>query len=111
MLTIYHNPRCSKSRETLELIKNSGKPHEVVLYLENPPAKELLLKALDKLGQAALLRTGEADYKEHFKGKDLNNVQLADLLIQHPKVIERPLVVAGEKMVMGRPPQNVQELL
>lgn len=114
MWTIYHNPRCSKSRQTLQLLQDNGVEPEVVLYLETPPTKEILAELLQKLGISAreLLRTGEDAYKAlQLKDKSLSDEQLIDAMVQHPKLIQRPIVVKGDRAVLGRPPENALELL
>lgn len=114
MLTIYHNPRCSKSRETLKLIEAAGQEPEVILYLDNPPTAGELSELLQKLGISArdLLRKGEEAYKQNdLKNPDLTDAQLIDFMVQFPKLIERPIVVKGTKAVLGRPPENVNSLL
>jgi arsenate reductase len=114
MWTIYHNPRCSKSRQTLQLLQEKGVEPEVVLYLETPPSRETLADLLQKLGIGVrdLLRSGEDTYKEQgLKDKNLSDEQLIDAMVQHPKLIQRPIVVKGDKAVLGRPPENVLELL
>ncbi|SHE89107.1 arsenate reductase [Microbulbifer donghaiensis] len=114
MWTIYHNPRCSKSRQTLQLLQDNGIEPEVVLYLENPPSRETLAELLQKLGIGArdLLRTGEDAYKElQLKDSSLGDEQLLDAMLQHPILIQRPIVVKGDRAVLGRPPENVLELL
>lgn len=112
-MLIYHNPRCSKSRQTLQLIEEKGVAPEVVLYLENIPTKSDLKSVLKKLNIPAekLIRKGEKDYKENFKGKDLSEDEWIDVMIKFPKLIERPIVIEGEKAVIGRPPENVLEIL
>jgi arsenate reductase (glutaredoxin) len=112
-LKIYHNPRCSKSRETLQLIEESGAQVEVVEYLNTIPSKEELTQLVAQLGirPEQLIRKGEDVYKEHFKGKDLSDAEWIDAMVRYPKLIERPIVVKGNKAVLGRPPQNVLELL
>ena len=114
MWTIYHNPRCSKSRQTLQLLQDNGIEPEVVLYLENPPSRETLGELLQKLGIGAreLMRTGEDAYKElQLKDKSLGDEQLLDAMVQHPILIQRPIVVNDDRAVLGRPPENVLELL
>lgn len=114
MWTIYHNPRCSKSRQTLQLLQDNQVEPEVVLYLETPPDKSTLKNLLQKLGISArdLLRKGEDDYKAlNLKDPALSNDQLIEAMISHPKLIERPIVVKGDNAVLGRPPENVLELL
>ena len=112
--TIYHNPRCSKSRQTLELIRGKGVEPEIVLYLEDVPAVEDIQDALQMLGMKPIdiIRKNEAEFKEHFAGADeLTDEQLIGLMRLYPKVIERPIVVNKGKAVIGRPPENVMEIL
>ena len=114
MWTIYHNPRCSKSRQTLQLLQEHGIEPEVVLYLETPPTNDTLSSLLHKLGIGArdLLRTGEDAYKQlQLKDSGLSDAQLIEAMVQHPKLIQRPIVVKGDRAVLGRPPENVLELL
>ena len=116
MLTIYHNPRCSKSRGTLKIIEDAGQSPEIVAYLDSPPSGERIVKIAGMIGVPvrALLRTGEADFKEATDLPDLDDdAALADWLSAHPRVIERPIVVdsANGRAVIGRPPENVEELL
>lgn len=113
MIKIYHNPRCSKSRQTLELLKAQGIDPEIELYLDNPPSAEKLTDLLVKLGIAAdqLVRKNEVYYKENIKGLELNEHQLIKAMIQNPKLIERPIVVAGERAALGRPPEAVLEII
>lgn len=112
-MKIYHNPRCSKSRQTLQLIKDANAEVEIVEYLNDIPTKEELKDILNKLNLNAvdILRKGEAAYKENFKGKELSNDEWIDAMIQYPKLIERPIVVKDNKAVLGRPPENVLDLL
>lgn len=112
-MKIYHNPRCAKSRETLQLIEAKGVEVEVIEYLKAPPSKnELkeLLKQLD-LSASAIIRKNESIFKENFKGKQLSEEEWIEAMIAHPKLIERPIVVKGNQAVLGRPPENVNELL
>lgn len=113
-LTLYHNPRCSKSRGALELLEARGLQPQVVRYLETPPSAAELRSLLGKLGISArdLLRTGEDDYKALNLGdSSLDEAQLIDAMVAHPKLIERPILIAGDKAVIGRPPEKVLELL
>jgi arsenate reductase len=113
-LMLYHNPRCSKSRSALELLQARGLAPEVVLYLETPPDAAQLRDVLSKLGIGArqLLRTGEDAYKQlNLADQGLSDEQLIAAMVDHPKLIERPILVAGDKAVIGRPPENVLELL
>lgn len=112
--TIYHNPRCSKSRQTLALLNENGIEPEVVLYLENVPSTGDLKNLLGKLGISArdLLRKGEADYKGMgLADESLSEAALMDAMVKAPKLIERPIVVSGDKAVLGRPPENVLDLI
>ncbi|MBL6445051.1 arsenate reductase (glutaredoxin) [Fulvivirga sp. 29W222] len=113
MLTIYHNPRCRKSRETLGIIESSGAMMEVVEYLKTPPTKGELKQIIEKLGikPEGLIRKGEAIYKEKYKGKSLTDDEWIEAMEGNPILIERPIVVKGDKAVIGRPPENVKELL
>lgn len=112
-MKIYHNPRCRKSRETLQLIEDKGATVEIVEYLKDIPSISELKEVLGKLNMKAseIVRKGEAIYKENFKGKDLSEEEWLKALVENPKLIERPIVVKGDKAVIGRPPENVEELL
>lgn len=113
-LRIYHNPRCSKSRQTLKLIEDAGVEVEVIRYLESPPSTRELSGLLKKLGMEPieLMRKGEAIYKElGLAPKELSKKEAIKLLHDHPILIERPIVVKGNQAVIGRPPENVLELI
>lgn len=113
-LTLYHNPRCSKSRGALELLEGRGLAPTVVRYLETPPDAATLQALLDKLGMTPrqLLRTGEDDYAHlNLADPSLSDAQLIEAMASHPKLIERPILVAGDKAVVGRPPEKVLEIL
>lgn len=115
-LKIYHNPRCSKSRQTLELIRSADIEPEIVLYLESAPTADEIVTLAGKLGKAVadLLRRGESEFKEATDLPDLaDDHALAAWVAAHPKVLERPIVVdtnSGDA-IMGRPPENVQALM
>ena len=114
MATIYHNPRCSKSRQTLELIKNQDIEPEIVFYLETPLDAKTIAGLLKKLGISArqLLRKGEQAYKEHnLSDTSLSETQLIEAMVKSPKLIERPIVVVDNKAIIGRPPELVLEIL
>ncbi|MFT6215235.1 MAG: arsenate reductase [Roseivirga sp.] len=113
MLKIYHNPRCQKSRQTLQLIQESGAEHVIIDYLNQVPTAGELKSLLQKLGitAEALLRKSEQIYKEVYKGKNLTEEEWINAMVNHPKLIERPIVVKGDKAVLGRPPENVKQLL
>lgn len=110
---IYHNPRCSKSRATLALLKERGIEPKIIEYLNTPPTAKELKAIVNKLGikPEALVRKGEAVYKEKFAGKALSDAQWIEALASNPVLIERPIVVRGERAVIGRPPENVEQLL
>jgi arsenate reductase (glutaredoxin) len=113
-LTLYHNPRCSKSRGALELLEERGLTPTIVRYLETPPTAAQLQALLGKLGIAAraLLRTGEDEYKAlNLADANLSDEQLIAAMVAHPKLIERPILIAGDKAVIGRPPEKVLEIL
>jgi arsenate reductase len=112
-MKIYHNPRCSKSRQTLQLIKDAGVDVEIVEYLKAIPNKEELEMILMKLNlkPTDIIRKGEAIYKEKFKNSEFNDDEWIKVMIEYPKLIERPIVVKGNKAVLGRPPENVLDLI
>lgn len=112
-ITIYHNPRCSKSRKTLALLQEHGIEPTVVEYLKNPPDKRELEIITRKLGvkPEQIVRRGEASFKEKFAGKSLSDSEWLDALAEHPILIERPIVIKGERAVIGRPPENVLDLV
>lgn len=109
---IYHNPRCSKSRQALAYINEKGDTADVIEYLKDIPTKKEMKDLLKKLGIPAvdLIRKGEQDYKDHFKGKDLTDDEWIDAMIKYPKLIERPIIVLGNKAVIGRPAERIEEL-
>lgn len=112
-MKIYHNPRCRKSREGLQILEESGAEFETVLYLDNPPSVNELKEIIQKLGiePLALVRTGETEWKENFKGKNLTDDEIVKAMVSYPKLIERPIVIKGNKAVVGRPPEKIKELL
>jgi arsenate reductase len=113
MITIYHNPRCRKSREGLAILEDSGLPFEIRKYLEEPLSKAEIIKTIELLGLPAidLIRKGEAIWKEHFKGKELSDNDLVEAMTSYPKLIERPIVIANNKGIIGRPPENIKSIL
>lgn len=111
---IYHNPSCSKSRQTLSLLQKAGIQPQILLYLENAPSPVELGSVLSKLGISAreLLRTGETEYKElDLANTGLNEDQLIAAMCANPRLIERPIVIKGNNAVLGRPPENVLSLI
>ncbi len=104
-IQIYHNPRCSKSRAALTLLQEKGVAHEVVEYLKNPPSAAELATVLDKLSMDPqdVMRKGEAEYKDYIQGKDLSRDEMIAVMVQHPKLIERPIVMNDLKAAIARP--------
>lgn len=113
MTKIYHNPRCTKSRETLKLLIEKGETPEIVEYLTNTPSSSELKGLIDLLGISAadLVRKGEEIYKTQYKGKHFTEAEWIDILIKNPKLIERPIVVKNGKAIIGRPPENILQIL
>lgn len=113
-LKIYHNPRCSKSRETLKLLEEQGVELEIIEYLKHPPTAAELQDVLNKLGlkPRQLMRTKEAEYKENgLDDPTLSDAELIEAMIRIPKLIERPIVLANGKAAVGRPPESVLAIL
>ena len=112
-MKILHNSRCRKSREGLKILEESGLQFEIVDYLNQPLDRGQIRDLLTKLDiePIELVRKNEAIWKENYKGKDLSPDQVIDTLATHPKLIERPVVVVGDKAVVGRPPENILEIL
>ncbi len=112
--TIFHNPRCSKSRQTLQLLEENGQTPDIRLYLENPPSEAELkdvLKALS-VDARALLRKGEDEYKAlNLSDENLSEDKLVAAMVQNPRLIERPIVLRNGRAVIGRPPENALTLL
>ena len=111
---IYHNPRCSKSRQTLSILQERGQQPQIIEYLLHPPSKAQLKKLLSLLGLQPrdLIRKKEPEYKQnHLDDPSLSDEQLIEAMIEHPKLIERPIVVCGDKAALGRPPENALEIL
>tara|TARA_Y100001968_G_scaffold17061_1_gene13546 strand:- start:492 stop:842 length:351 start_codon:yes stop_codon:yes gene_type:complete len=111
---IYHNPRCSKSRQTLEILNQQDVDTEIVLYLENPPSAQEVASILQKLGLSSrdIIRKGEEEYKLlNIKDQSLTENELISFMSENPKLIERPIVVKDDKAIIGRPPENVLSLL
>ena len=113
-ITIFHNPRCSKSRATLALLQEQGIEPEIRLYLDNPPDATELSAILKKLGlkPRELMRKGEAEYREQgLADESLSDAQLIAAMVATPRLIERPIVLAGRKAALGRPPESVLGIL
>ena len=112
-VTIYHNPRCSKSRNTLPLLEEHGVSPDVIRYLDTPLDATQLRALLKMLGMGAreLVRRGEADYKQAGLSADSTDAEVLAAMVKYPKLIQRPIVVKGDKAVLGRPPENALELI
>lgn len=113
MIKIFHNPRCGKSREGLQLLENSGKDFEVVNYLKDVPIEEELKSIINKLKikPIDLVRQKEKIWIENFKSKILSDDEIVRAMVQNPILIERPIVINGDKAALGRPPENIKEIL
>ena len=113
-MKIYHNPRCTKSRQALELLKEKGIDPETILYLENNPSKADIENIVNLLGISPreIIRKKEAEYKDNnLSDKDLSDDQLIDAIVKTPKLLERPIVINGDKAAIGRPTENILDIL
>lgn len=113
-ITLYHNPRCSKSRATLQLLRDRGIEPRIIEYLEAPPSTGDLARLVAALGVPArdLLRSGEPEFRElGLADESLSEEQILDAITAHPRLLQRPIVVAGSKARIGRPPEHVLEIL
>lgn len=112
-MKIYHNPGCGKCRAALSLLRENDAEFEVVEYLKNTPGERELRDVLQKLGKKPLdiIRKKEPVFIEKFKGKELSDEEWIRVMVENPILIERPIVVKGDKAVIGRPPENVKDLL
>ena len=113
MTKIYHNPRCSKSRQTVQLLEREGEAFETDLYMDSPPTAKELTDILKLLGlkPIELVRKNEQIWKENYRGKDLTNAQIVAAMVAHPRLIERPIVIKNGKAALGRPPENILGIL
>jgi len=113
-IILYHNPRCSKSRQTLALLEENGIKPIIVEYLKTPPSHQQvdsILRGLE-MQPRELMRKGEAEYKElELASETLSRDQLIEAMVNTPKLIERPIVIAGDEIIIGRPPENVLSIL
>ena len=109
---VYHNPRCSKSRMAIQYLNEQNATYEVVEYLKELPSAKELKDILSKLGMKAeaLIRKGEPDFKENFKGKELSENEWVAAMITYPQIIERPIVILGDKAIVARPTERIGEL-
>ena len=113
-VTIYHNPRCSKSRQTLALLREHGIEPDIVEYLKEPPTTSELKRIIDLLGLSPrqLLRTGEAEYRaEGLADETIDDTALIAAMCDYPRLIQRPIVLAGDQARIGRPPETVLDIL
>ena len=112
-VTVYHNPRCSKSRQTLALVTDRGHEPDIIEYLKQPPSVAELKRIIAMLNITAhdLIRTGEAEYRELGLGRDDSDESLLESMANHPRLIERPIVIVGDQARIGRPPESVLEIL
>ena len=113
MIQIYHNSRCSKSRCGLEIIEKSGKPFKIIKYLEDTPSYNELKNIINLLGISPiqLVRKNEAIWKENYKNQDFSENELIEIMVENPKLIERPIVINGSKAIIGRPPEKVLDII
>lgn len=113
MTRIFHNPRCGKSREALALLERNEKDFTIVEYLKTPPTKAELAEIIKMLGIKPhdLIRTKEAEYVDHYKGKNLSDEEWLDAMIAYPKLIERPIVIKDGKAAIGRPAEKILDIL
>ena len=113
MTTLYHNPRCSKSREALQILQQANEPVEVVLYLKDTLSEGALKKIIQQLGVSAieLIRKNEPVWKQNYKGKSLSEDELITAMVNNPKLMERPIAINKTKAVTGRPPSEVLKVL
>lgn len=113
MIKIYHNNRCRKSRKGLEVIENSGKPFEIIKYLDEPLSAKVLKEIISllKIKPIELVRKNEVIWKENYKGKDLNDTEIIIAMVENPKLIERPIVINEDKAVIGRPPELIKSII
>ena len=111
-MKIYHNPKCSKSRQTLALVEQNTSEFEVIKYLENSLKFDDIELLLVKLNAKPIdiVRTKEEIWKENFNGKEMNDDEIINVLVENPRLMERPIVTTKEKAIIGRPPENVFEL-
>ena len=113
MIKIYHNPRCRKSREGLQLLKESKQEFKIIEYLNETPSFDELKSIINLLGitPLELIRKNESIWKKNYKGKELTNDEVIRAMTEHPKLIERPIVINKEKAIIGRPPENIKYIL
>lgn len=113
MIEVYHNPRCSKSREVIETLNDSKAEYKIIYYLEKRLTITQLKKVIRllKISPKELIRTNEPIWKDQFKNKSLSDIELITIMVQHPKLIERPIIINGNKAIIGRPPSKILNIL
>jgi len=113
MIEIYHNPRCGKSREGLNILQESGKDFKIIKYLEETPSLENLNKIINllKIKPIELVRQNEKIWKQHFKNSNLSDDELIKIMVDNPILIERPIVINGNKAIVGRPSSKILEII
>ena len=113
MIKIYHNNRCSKSRQGVQILEETGKKFEVIKYLENVPTAQELKNIINLLGISPmeLIRKNETIWKENYKNKTLSDSEVIKAMVNNPKLIERPIIINDDKAVIGRPPEKILDIL
>jgi arsenate reductase len=113
MIKIYHNPRCTKSRQGLAILENTGKEFEIIKYLDTIPSEKELIEIIKLLNifPIDLVRKNEKIWKETYKGKELLDKEIILAMIKNPKLIERPIIINNNKAVIGRPPENILTII
>lgn len=113
MIQIYHNPRCSKSRQGLQILEESEIDFEIVKYLDAPPSIEKISEIINllRIKPIQLVRKSEVIWKENYKGKELSELEIITAMSEHPKLIERPIVISNGKAVIGRPPELIKNII
>ena len=113
MIQILHNPRCAKSRAGLKFLQEKGIEPEIIKYLDNPPTAKEFKEILKKMGAKPIdvLRKNEAIFKEYYKGKEFTEEEWIEIMVNNPKLIEPPIVINGNKAVLGRPAEKIEEVL
>lgn len=113
MIKIYHNPRCSKSREGVKILENSKQEFETILYLVDLPSEDKLKEIIDllKISPIELVRKNEKIWKDNYKGVQLSDTEIIKVMIKNPRLIERPIVINNKKAIIGRPPANILSII
>jgi len=113
LITFFHNPRCGKSREGLAIVEESGKPFQVIKYLDKNPTEAELKVIIEKLQLAPidLVRKKESVWIEQFKGKNLSDAEIIQAMVSNPILIERPIIIKDSKAIIGRPPQKIIDFI